>query len=50
MPAGRGLADPELLCDQHLCGGNAAAVDFRKPSANQAGNSDFSPVERALNS
>src|SRR5205814_1178853 len=33
-----------------LCGGNTAAVDFRKPSANQAGNSDFSPVERAVNS
>src|SRR5438046_975204 len=33
-----------------LCGGNTAAVDFRKPSANQAGNTDFSPVERAVNS
>ncbi|PYU71702.1 MAG: threonine dehydratase [Acidobacteria bacterium] len=33
-----------------LCGGNAAGVDFRKPSLNQAGNSNLSPVERALNS
>src|SRR6266478_2133656 len=32
-----------------LCGGNTAAVDFRKPSLSQAGNSYFSPLERAVN-